>query len=98
MNTQRAIAFKNDLDEVVNEIVAMLVNKNEAYGNSVFDPVRIFSKTDTLAQIDVRLDDKLSRLMRGNPDFDHEDVYKDILGYLLIREVAKRRQQTNRRS
>lgn len=66
---------------------AMLNEKNRAYGNSALDPVRIFSKADTAEQLRVRLDDKISRLMRGNAA--GEDVEQDLAGYLVILFVAK---------
>lgn len=68
------------------EAVNLLQRKNEAYGNSALDPVRVFSRVGVHEQIRVRLDDKLSRLMRG---FDAgEDVMFDMLGYLLLYRVA----------
>lgn len=60
----------------------MLLQKNEAYGNSAFDPVRIFSKAPPKEQVLVRLDDKLSRLSRG--EAAGEDVMLDLIGYLII--------------
>ncbi len=36
----------------------LLIEKNKAYGNSVAEPVRIFSNVDALEQINVRIDDK----------------------------------------
>jgi len=63
-------------------IKAMLLAKNAAYGNSALDPVRVFSKASTDEQIRVRLDDKLSRLMRGSNA--GEDVEADIIGYLVL--------------
>ena len=50
--------------EVCNEIAEFLLEKNRAYGDSASDPVRIFSKVDALEQINVRIDDKLSRKPR----------------------------------
>lgn len=82
--------FKEDLKYVISNIENMLIQKNEAYGDSALNPVRIFSKSDTLEQINVRMDDKLSRLARGNEA--GEDVYMDLVGYLVIREIAKLRQ------
>lgn len=76
-------------------IKAMLLRKNAAYGDSALDPVRVFSKADPVEQIRVRLDDKLSRLKRGAPD--GEDVEADLLGYLVLLRIARRRQaQTTR--
>ena len=65
-----------------------LVEKNKSYGGSVFDPVRIFSKVDIVEQINVRMDDKLSRMARGN-DYG-EDVEKDLLGYLLLKRAVSK--------
>jgi hypothetical protein len=67
----------------------MLLAKNEAYGNSALDPVRIFSSADTAEQIRVRIDDKLSRLKRGSDA--GEDVIADLLGYLVLLRIAMRR-------
>jgi hypothetical protein len=71
--------------EVVDEVRDMLLAKNKAYGNSVADPVRIFSKADTLEQINVRMDDKLSRLARGSAL--GEDVELDLIGYLVMKRA-----------
>lgn len=68
----------------------MLLAKNKAYGNSAIEPVRIFSTCDPLEQINVRLDDKLSRLMRGSQA--GEDVELDLMGYLVLRRVARKMQ------
>jgi len=82
--------FRKDLRQVMEDVENMLIQKNEAYGDSALNPVRIFSKSDTIEQINVRMDDKLSRLARG--DEAGEDVYMDLIGYLVIREIAKLRQ------
>lgn len=82
--------FRKDLRQVMEYVENMLIQKNEAYGDSALNPVRIFSKSDTIEQINVRMDDKLSRLARG--DEAGEDVYMDLVGYLVIREIAKLRQ------
>lgn len=70
-------------------VKALLLAKNAAYGNSALDPVRIFSRADTVEQIKVRLDDKLSRLARGTGE-ETEDVEQDILGYLVLLRVARK--------
>lgn len=65
----------------------MLLEKNRKYGNSALDPVRVFSKADTVEQIRVRMDDKLSRI-RNRQDDEDEDVYRDLAGYLILLLVA----------
>jgi hypothetical protein len=69
-------------------LAQMLIKKNRAYGNSALDPVRVFSKADAAEQIKVRLDDKISRLMRGQAA--GEDVILDLLGYLILLRVHTR--------
>lgn len=66
----------------------LLIEKNAAYGNSALDPVRIFSQADPIEQIKVRLDDKLSRIARGQ--HAGEDVELDLLGYLILLRIARR--------
>jgi len=77
------------ISKVCSEIVEMLIDKNRKYGNSALDPVRIFSKADPLEQLRVRMDDKLSRI-RSSQDDDTEDAEIDLLGYLVLAQVAKR--------
>ena len=84
-----AAAFARDLDKAILEIRNLLVRKNEAYGDALLNPVRIFSKASTDEQISVRLDDKLSRLVRG--ENAGEDVELDLLGYLLMKRVWRQR-------
>jgi len=80
--TQKLIA------QVCDEVKDELINKNRKYGNSVLQPKRIFSKADVVSQINTRIDDKLSRIMSGQLDED-EDVEFDLIGYLIIKRVAK---------
>lgn len=79
--------FEKQIDKVLAETKDMLVAKNRQYGNSALDPVRIFSRADAREQLAVRIDDKLSRLMRGNNDT--EDTRGDLLGYLILYRIAE---------
>ena len=67
----------------------MLLEKNEKYGNSALDPVRVFSAAGAEEQLLVRIDDKLSRLKRGRGPED-EDVVRDLAGYLVLLLCARR--------
>jgi rubredoxin len=82
--------FADDLAAVLAEVGEMLWAKNAAYGDSALAPVRIFSRADPVEQIRVRIDDKISRLMRGSDA--GEDTEMDLLGYLVLLRVARRRQ------
>jgi hypothetical protein len=80
--------FKEMLDEELEEVKQFLIEKNKSYGNSALRPVRIFSKASPIEQINIRLDDKLSRLMNGT-DYPGDDDELDILGYLILKRMAK---------
>jgi len=81
--------FEAEVRAELDEITAMLVAKNEAYGDSALNPLRIFSRASTVEQLRVRIDDKLSRIARGNDA--GEDVEKDLIGYLVLSRIARRR-------
>ena len=83
-----AVHFPSEVDGILKDIGDMLKRKNAAYGNSALDPIRCFSKTDAAEQLRVRIDDKLSRLMRGNDA--GEDTVLDLIGYLVLLRIAER--------
>ena len=72
------------------DLAVFLAQKNLAYGDSALNPVRAFSKATTEEQIFVRLDDKISRLIRGT-DYPGDNDIDDILGYLVLYKVWKKR-------
>ena len=69
-------------------IAQMLIEKNIAYGDSALSPVRIFSKADSREQLHVRIDDKLSRLMKGT-DYPGDNDIDDLIGYLVLLKISK---------
>jgi uncharacterized protein (DUF2461 family) len=90
MKSKVSLAPKNEIEEMIEDVCLemkdFLIEKNRSYGNSVFEPINIFSQLDSLSQIDVRLDDKLKRLARGY-EHGNDDTIKDLLGYLILRKV-----------
>jgi hypothetical protein len=58
------------------------------YGDSALNPIRLFSGSDPVEQLKVRIDDKLSRVRAGHIDED-EDVVGDLIGYLVLLKIAK---------
>lgn len=79
--------FARKLHAELNTIGAMLIAKNQRYGNSALDPVRIFSRADKAEQIRVRIDDKLSRIRNQQAD-DDEDAVLDLIGYLILLRLS----------
>ena len=80
--------FPAKVRAILSEIGDTLIAKNQQYGNSALEPVRIFSKASTTEQIKVRMDDKISRLVRGNGEGD-EDAATDLLGYIVLLKIAQ---------
>lgn len=78
-------------DSVLRRVAHMLREKNEKYGDSVMDPLRVFYQggEDISALIKIRMDDKLSRLARGSEGIESDlDIYYDLIGYLALLIVA----------
>lgn len=65
-------------------LTALLLEKNRKYGNSVKDPLSVFSSLSAKERVAVRMDDKLSRIARGDNTSDNEDAKVDLAGYLLL--------------
>lgn len=86
-------AIQNMIIEECDKIKEMLLDKNQKYGNSALSPKRIFSKQNSVEQIKVRIDDKLSRIsnISSNPELvDEDDSEKDLIGYMILLRIAKR--------
>lgn len=84
------VSMRERIALVCDEIKDLLIQKNEAYGNSAADPVRIFSRVDAVEQINVRIDDKLSRIARGTAEAKTqvvEDTELDLIGYLILKRA-----------
>ena len=78
---------QEEIKNVCLDIAELLISKNKKYGNSALEPRRIFSKASPIEQINVRIDDKLSRIANRQSD-DDEDVEKDLIGYLVLKRVC----------
>lgn len=80
--------FVELLNKVIDEIHSLLLEKNRKYGNSVSEPVGVFSKLSPIEAINVRIDDKLARIRSGQPD-ETEDSELDLIGYLILKRVLR---------
>ena len=83
---------EQDIERVMSGIQKMLIDKNRAYGDSALEPMRVFSKSDTIEQLYVRIDDKLSRVQRGH-EYPGDDTIFDLIGYLVLLLIAKERDE-----
>ena len=103
-------AFRSDLAVLIpdiearypallRELEALLVQKNEAYGDSVLNPSsELFEVPDPEVLIKVRLTDKLSRIRRGqfSDDESKVDTLMDAAGYFLLWVIHERRKAETR--
>jgi hypothetical protein len=83
-----SLQFERKLDTVLSSIKSLLIEKNKSYGNSALEPLNIFSKQSASEILKSRIDEKLSRLMRGD-DSQNEDTVKDLIGYLILLRVSE---------
>lgn len=73
--------------EECKKIATLLISKNRSYGNSVLKPLLVFSKASSEERINIRIDDKLSRIARGDYSMQ-EDTELDLIGYLILKRVC----------
>lgn len=91
MDGRDLTATQSEIAAECDAIKAMLLEKNARYGDSALDPVRVFSRAPVEEQLLVRIDDKLNRLSRGAGAGPDEDTVADLIGYLVLLRVARRR-------
>jgi hypothetical protein len=76
---------------ILDSVKQLLHEKNTAYGDSALNPIRLFSRADAIEALCVRIDDKLSRIKQLGIGDDAEDTIQDLIGYLVLLKVAKRK-------
>lgn len=84
--------FEKDVTEVLDQLREMLLAKNRKYGDAALNPKRTFAKSSAVELINVRLDDKLSRIAARQGDED-EDPEWDMMGYLVLKRIAQNREK-----
>ena len=76
-----------EITRVCSVVEKLLITKNNKYGDSALNPIRVFSKADTKEQILVRIDDKLNRIQTIGANADAEDTVLDLIGYLILLKI-----------
>jgi hypothetical protein len=69
------------------DIMEMLIKKNVSYGDSALKPIRIFSQSDNVEQIKIRIDDKINRV-KNSQGFAGDNDIDDLIGYLILLKIA----------
>lgn len=69
------------------EIRDLLIEKNIAYGNSVFDKGLLF-EVDPIYAIQARINDKLNRI-KSKETYMSENDLMDVTGYFILLQVLR---------
>jgi hypothetical protein len=85
-----SVQTEQDIERISNQVKDLLIAKNRSYGDSALHPSRVFSKSDNVEQILVRIDDKLSRIQNGH-EWPGDNEIDDLIGYLVLLKIAKER-------
>jgi hypothetical protein len=80
--------FAVQVEEVLDSIEKMLIDKNRKYGNSALEPLGVFSQLSAKEGLLIRIDDKLKRIKNGSLQKDDEDVVNDLIGYLVLLKIS----------
>ena len=78
--------------EVSTEVTNLLLEKNNAYGDSALNPVGIFSQVNAVDSLCARIDDKLMRIKSRGITDQTEDTIQDLIGYLILLKIAIRQE------
>lgn len=70
------------------EVIDLLIEKNESYGDSALQPANIFANGDAVENLCARIDDKLMRIKSQGITGYGEDNVKDLIGYLILLKIA----------
>tara|TARA_R110000851_G_scaffold84158_1_gene183686 strand:+ start:56 stop:415 length:360 start_codon:yes stop_codon:yes gene_type:complete len=80
---------KDQIVAATNKIQKLLLEKNDAYGDSALSPLNIFSSANAEYGIRQRIDDKLKRVQNAGLNDDTEDTLLDLAGYLILLIIAR---------
>jgi len=76
------------IKEVGQEVIDLLIEKNESYGDSALNPANIFARGNAVDNLASRIDDKLMRIKTQGFKGYGEDNIKDLIGYLILLKIA----------
>ena len=80
---------RDQISATCNQIRELLLEKNDAYGDSALSPLNIFSQANAEYGIRNRIDDKLKRIANVGLDDRTEDTLLDLVGYLVLLIIAR---------
>ena len=78
--TDKNTAWK--IDQITGSLNSLLKYKNENYGDSALNPIKIFSKLEAADSLFQRADDKISRI-QNSKELRVNDLI-DLMGYCVL--------------
>jgi hypothetical protein len=85
---------KDKIKKVGQEVIDLLLEKNESYGDSALNPAGIFASGNAVDNLTSRIDDKLMRIKTQGFRGYGEDNVKDLIGYLVLLKIALENEST----
>ena len=82
------LTTKDKIQAVGTEVIELLIEKNESYGDSALEPAGSFAKGNAVDNLASRIDDKLMRIKTQGFQGYGEDNVKDLIGYLILLKIA----------
>jgi hypothetical protein len=79
---------KDKINAAGREVIDLLIEKNESYGDSALEPANVFANGDAVENLCARIDDKLMRIKTQGFRGYGEDNVKDLIGYLILLKIA----------
>jgi hypothetical protein len=89
-STTKDISYSQKISGAFDEVKNLLLSKNKAYGNSVFEPLGIFNKATAQEAVCARIDDKLARIKNRGLDDKTEDTLDDLIGYFILLKIIRK--------
>ena len=84
------------IEKISDSIKNMLIEKNNAYGDSALKPLNVFSSLSAIEGLCARIDDKLSRISNRGFSDETEDTVFDLCGYFILLIIALENEKDKR--
>lgn len=89
------LTTQDKIKSVGKEVIDLLIEKNESYGDSALEPANIFASGNAVDNLCARIDDKLMRIKTQGFRGYGEDNIKDLIGYLILLKIAVSEENSN---
>jgi hypothetical protein len=83
-----SVKYEITYAQLKDKLRVTILDKNAKYGDAALNPLTVFIQMSNADLIKIRMQDKLSRL-KNKSDSDNEDALFDLIGYLVLLEIAE---------